>query len=79
MVCGDTGRVPLYINATLRSIKYSLKILNMEKHGFPFKALQVLKGIKNGHTWPSKIRDVLTEHSFENVWNDQELQTISIF
>jgi len=71
MVYGDTGRFPLYINATLRSIKYWLKVLKMEEHRFPFKAYQMLKGIKKGHTWASKIRDVLTEHGFENVWNEQ--------
>ena len=73
LVYGETGRHPLYINATIRCLKYWLRVIGMDESRFPQKAYRMLlldvgKGYMN---WADRVKDVLERHGFGSVWERQ--------
>ena len=73
MIYGDTGRFPMYIQATIRSVKYWLRLLKMENRRYPRKVYQMMLGSSN-YTWAGKIRDVLFDYDLHYVWAEQSVQ-----
>lgn len=66
MIYSETGRYSLSINATLRSVKYWLRIIKMPHSRLPRKAYEMMKmrlGVKDN--WYTKLKAVLSEHGFE--------------
>mgnify|MGYP006276537769 CR=1 FL=1 len=81
MVYGDLGRYPLYINSYTNSIRYWLKLLQMDHNRLPFKAYQMLLELdRNGkECWVSKIRNILCETGFNIVWLQQGVGDVKAF
>ena len=81
MIYGELGRYPLYINASLRCIKYWLRLLKMDRARLPKQAyLMMLEQDKNGkRNWASAIRELLSKLALETAWNNQEVQEYSPF
>lgn len=73
MVYSELGRYPLYINSSVKSIKYWFKILHMEPHRLPKQAYSMLLSLDgNGkRNWVTCIRELLISLGFEYVWRDQ--------
>ena len=42
LVCGEVGRFPIQINASVRCIRYWLKLTLMEEHRLPLRAYKML-------------------------------------
>ena len=43
MICGETGRYPLLIDSTIKSLRYWLKSTNMPLNRFPRQAYTMLR------------------------------------
>jgi hypothetical protein len=74
MVYGEVGRYPLYIDSTLRAIKYWLRLMKLPQTRFP---LQAYEGDKNrllsnhsrqSDTWSYGIKHCLDIFGFSDVW-----------
>ena len=75
MCYGDTGCFPMYINATLRSIKYWLKILRMDSDRLPLRVYRMMcSQPPHVKTWVTLIKDVLTKFGYDNLWSSQHVQ-----
>ena len=75
MLYGDCGRYPMYINATIRGIKYWCKLLKMDQMRYPAKVYRMmLNDIEKGYNWSCKVRKVLMENNFGDFWNDQKVE-----
>ena len=80
-VYAETGRVPLYLRHHIKALKYWVNILNLTK-GHPVKqaynALHSLDsfGQKN---WCTKIRILLWDLGFTNVWEHQHVENGKLF
>ena len=80
MVYGDTGRHPLFINATVRSVRYWMKILKMEDYRYPKKVYNMmLHRIDSLNSWAKKIKNILYEHGLEYVWSQQKAESENVF
>ena len=80
MAYGETGRFPIFINAKMRSIRYWLKILKMDKDRLPYKVYTMLfNRTEDYNTWTSKVKHTLVEYGFEYVWNDQHVPNETVF
>ena len=80
MVYGDTGRYPLYIGATLRCVKYWLRLTSMDNERYPKKVYQMMIQTNNSNDcWANKIRTILCEYDFEDVWNQQGVESVNEF
>ena len=79
MVYYDTGRYPLYIWATQRVVKYWLRILRMEDTRFPKKVYRRMIDSCIPNCWSNRIRDVLFEYDFQDVWRGQRVQNETTF
>ena len=74
----ETGRYPLLINSTIRSLKYWLKITNMPLYRLPRQAYTMLRNdvetnIQNNqstalHNWAKGIKECLESYCFHDVW-----------
>jgi hypothetical protein len=74
MVYGETGRYPLHIDATMASIRYWLKLMNMPASRIPKQAWQMalnkldrndnLRGIN----WAKNVKECLELYGFSNIW-----------
>ena len=77
LVYGDTSRYPMYVNSTLRCIRYWLKLLKMDISRLPRKAYKMLYDLdvkgKCKYNWVSKVRLCLYENGFGNVWMSQSV------
>ena len=72
----ETGRVPLYINHTLSSIKYWFKLLkkpnsHLSKQAYQMQLNHCLRGRDN---WVSKLKNVLCGNGFGFLWMNQSLE-----
>ena len=80
MIYGDTGRYPLSVNATIRLVKYWLKILRMDEERLPKRIYRMLiKNIDHSNNWEHKVRTLLRESNLEYFWVRQEVQNDSLF
>ena len=77
MVYGDTGRYPLYIESTLSSLRYWLKLRRMPTERFPKQALIMMQndidnnGSRNTRSWASDIKHCLESYGFQDVWTGE--------
>jgi len=77
---GETGRYPLSINATLRSVKYWLRLLRMDEYRYPKKAYEMmLVDTANKSNWANKIKNVLYQNGLENAWRMQRVDNETVF
>ena len=70
VVYGELGRYPLFITATVRVIKYWLKLLMQRDNFYSRKAYKMLLALHNRGktTWVSHVKLVLCTNGFEQVW-----------
>ena len=70
VVYGELGRYPLFITATVRFIKYWLKLLMQQDNFYSRKAYKMLLALHNRGktTWVSHVKLVLSTNGFEQVW-----------
>ena len=80
MVYGDTGRFPLNVNATMRCIRCWIRILKMDEGRLPSKAYRMMMNCPNDViTWASRVKSILLQHGFENVWESQHVENETKF
>jgi len=81
MVYGELGRYPLYVNSSIRCIKYWLKVTQMAPHRLPKQAYSMLFSLDaNGkRNWVTNIKELLQSLGFDNVWRDQGVLNIGNF
>ena len=74
MVYGDSGRHSLYIEITVSSLRYWLKLRSMPTERFPKQALIMMQNdidnnrSKNTRSWASDIKHCLESYGFQDVW-----------
>ena len=70
IVYSETGRVPLYINHTISSVRYWMKLLKRPNSCLSKQAyLMMLKHCNAGKdNWASRIKKVLCENGFGHIW-----------
>ena len=73
MVYGELGRYPLYINSSVRCIRYWFKVLQMEPNRLPRQAysMLVLLDESGKRNWVTCIKELLQSLGFDYVWRDQ--------
>ena len=88
MVCGDTGRYPLYIESMINSLRYWLKVRKMPMTRFPKQTLTMLENdlVKCTSTstsnWAGNIKHCQESYGFQDVWTDgvvNEASFLSLF
>lgn len=76
MIYGETGRYPLFIDTTLKSIKYWFKLQSMHINRFPKQAHlmivnkipEFIHGHFNYHNWSYSIKKCFDTFGFSEVW-----------
>ena len=74
MVYGDTGRYPLYIESTISSLRYWLKLRKMPMTRFPKQTLTMLENDIDIHAsnstgnWAGNIKHCLESYGFQYAW-----------
>lgn len=81
MIYSELGRFPLFINSTIRSIKYWFRLLQMEDDRLPKQSYLMLFNLdQNGkHNWASNIRNTLSSAGFYFVWLHQGVGNTNTF
>ena len=81
MVYGELGRYPLFINSSVRWLKYWFRLLEMDPQRLPKQAytMLALQG-QNGKTcWATEVRELLFRTGFGYVWLNQGVNDVSCF
>ena len=80
-ILGDTGRLPLYINANKRCIKYWLRLLKLPSNRLVRLSYEMLLYFDDiGHTnWVTYVRKHLYLNGFGYVWNNQYVENSNAF
>lgn len=73
MAYGETGRYPMCVNATIRAIKYWLKILKMDPSRYPHKVYKMMLFTGNRDTWAEKVKLLLYRLNLGKAWEDQNV------
>ena len=73
LVYGDVGRFPIQINASVRCIKYWLKLTCMDDHRLLLGAYKMLLNLdQRGKTnLMTNVRKILCVNGFSYVWDNQ--------
>ena len=73
LVYGELGRYPLFVNSTLRTIRYWLRLLEMDANRLPKQCYQMLHNLaeNNKKCWATDIRDILCTTGFQFAWTNQ--------
>ena len=73
MVYGELGRYPLFVNSTLRCLKYWLRVLKMDDIRIPKQAykMMILMDESEKKCWVTQVKDVLSKNGFYCVWLQQ--------
>ena len=89
MIYGEMGRYPLFIDSTIRYLRYWLKITNMPLNRFPRQAYTMLRNdvettIQNNqstglHNWTKGIKECLEAFGFHDVWLNGRVADKSAF
>ncbi|XP_071119476.1 uncharacterized protein [Haliotis cracherodii] len=81
IVYGECGRYPLHVNAMCRSVKYWLKLIEIDEERIPRKSYNMLVyNVKCGrHNYASSIRSILFSHGFGVVWLRQAVGDKPLF
>ena len=66
MVYGELGRYPLFVNSTLRCLKYWLRVLKMDDIRIPKQAykMMILMDESEKKCWVTQVKDVLSKNGF---------------
>ena len=71
LIYSEVGRYPLYIESTLRAVKYWIRIVNMDCNRLPKLALmREVKEAEKTNNWALNIKKVLDKYGFGYVWNE---------
>ena len=74
LVYGELGRYPMHIIATVKAVKYWLKLLKMPSHRYPRMAYDMMiSKDQNLQNWASKIKNVLYTCGYEEAWLSQNV------
>ena len=71
----------MYIESTVKGIKYWLKIVKMPDSRYVkgcYEMLKILDG-KNHRTWVTYVREILMKYGFGNIWLEQGAANETIF
>ena len=81
MVYGELGRYPLFINSSVRWLKYWFRLLEMDHQRLPKQAYMMLVLLdQNGKTcWATEVRELLFRTGFGYVWLNQGVHNIGGF
>ena len=81
LVYGELGRYPIFINSSVRCIRYWLKLIRMEENRLPFKAYQMLYKLdeKGKVNWVTNVRQILCTNGFAFVWDFQGVGCVESF
>jgi len=74
MVYGDTGRLPLFIYAHCRCIKFWTRLVKLSDTRYPKKVYRMLLNEhRNGkRNWVSHIENILARYGFRYIWEAQD-------
>ncbi len=66
MVYGELGRYPLFVNSTLRCLKYWLRVLKMDDIRIPKQAykMMILMDESEKKCWVTEVKNVLSKNGF---------------
>ena len=73
MVYGEAGRYSLSINAKAKTVRYCLRMQNMEEKRLPKMAYKMTLNSTEANNWASRMRNVLFECSYDGVWEHQSV------
>ena len=81
LIYGETNRYPIYINSAVNTIRYWVRLLQMDEHRLPRKAYVMLYTLdSNGkNNWVSAVRKCLCEYGFGYVWQNQGVGCLKSF
>ena len=81
LVYGEVGRFPIQINASVRCIKYWLKLTCMDDHRLLLGAYKMLLNLdQRGKTnWVTDVRKTLCVNGFSYVWDNQGVGCLNAF
>ena len=85
MVYGETGRYPLYIDSTISSLRYWLRLSNMTLERLPKQAFIMLQNstdmnyLGRNSNWARRIRDCLYSYGFHDVWTEGRVENEKAF
>ena len=81
MVYSELGRYPLYINTSIKCIKYWFKVLQMEPRRIPNQAYLMLLSLDESgkRNWVTHIKELLQSLGFDYVWRDQGVLNVGGF
>ena len=81
LVYGEVGRFPTEIIASVRCIRYCLKLTRMDEHRLPLRAYKMLLNLdQSGKTnWVTNVRKALCVNGFSDVWDNQGVGCLSTF
>ena len=73
MVYGELGRYPLFVNSTLRCLKYWLRVLKTDDIRIPKQAykMMILMDKSEKKCWVTQVKNVLSKNVFYCVWLQQ--------
>lgn len=80
-VLGESGRYPIGVDATMRAVKYWLKVRNMSDDRLPKAALNLQTSMdEHGKKcWVTDIREVLYKHGFGIVYFEGNVGNVQCF
>ena len=71
-IYGELNRYPLNIESSLKTVKYWLKLNEMDEDRLPKQALlRELKELNTEHSWGKGVKDLLEKNGFGYVWMNQ--------
>jgi hypothetical protein len=81
MIYGELERYPLYINSSIRCIKYWFRILSMDQSRLAKQAylMQLTDDRCGKKCWASEIRELLYSMGFHFVWLNQGVGNVKAF
>ena len=81
IVYGDLHRYPLYINCSIKALKYWFTVLSMTQDRLPRQAYDMLVSLdeRGKQCWVSAIRDMLCRAGFGVVWLQQGVGNVKSF
>jgi Reverse transcriptase (RNA-dependent DNA polymerase) len=81
LVYGDLGRFPLFVNATIRMVKYWLRLITMPHARLPRKAYSMSCVLCDSgkKSWAFHLKNILFENGFTEAWLQQSVGDIRVF
>ena len=75
MVYGELGRYPLFVNSTLRCLKYWLLVSKMDDIRIPKQAYKMMSLMDESEKkcWVNQVKNVLSKNAFYCVWLQQRV------